>query len=115
MTKIKYGVSYSIRPLASFLLAFLPLALLFDSTVVPPVTQSYVYRGSCSSLLLVTYPLALSSIPSVRYVHYAVSKTYHLYQCRSDLCASLAVTTILVYKPTVDKPLWCISVSPNLS
>jgi len=51
-----------------------------------------------------------SSIPSVRYVHYAVSKTYHLYQCRSDLCASLAVTTILVYKPMVDKPLWCMHI-----
>jgi len=32
----------------------------------------------------------------VCYVHYAVSKTYHLYQCRYNLC--------LVYKHVVDKP-----------
>lgn len=40
----------------------------------------------------------------VCYVHYAVSKTYHLYQCRYNLC--------LVYKHVVDKPRGCMFVMP---
>ena len=35
---------------------------------------------------------------------YAVSKTYHLYQCRYNLC--------LVYKHVVDKPRGCMFVMP---
>jgi len=81
------------------------LTLLRLNSCYPSYTKLYIYRVCCSSILIVTYPVPVSCIPSVCYIQ----SLSHI-QCRSDLCGSLAATSILVYKYVVDKPRGCMVV-----